>query len=273
MSITYGFFDSTLSDIREYTAEEVGSLFDGLINDGVYMAIGDKLMVSANNQMLITVGSGRAWFNHTWTLNDSSYVVKLSDANLAFPRIDTIVLEVDSRITVLKNTIKVVEGIASQTPVAKSLIKTNEVWQYPLAHIYVAAGVREISQSAITNMVGTSECPFVTGIIQTMTIDSLVAQWGDQWTQYFLAKTKQMNSDWDRLYNRIVGLLGEEPATNLALAITRLQDEFNEQKQKLTELQNKFNLQIGNTKIVITTKGAYTALTNKDPNTIYIYPK
>ena len=39
-------------------------------------------------------------------------------------------------------------------------------------------------------MVGSSECPFVTGILQTINIDELLLQWKDQWAQFVIAYEK-----------------------------------------------------------------------------------
>ena len=62
-------------------------------------------------------------------------------------------------------------------------MKTNDRWQYPLAYIYVGAGVTSIRQANITNCVGTSECPFVTAPLDKVEIDDLIAQWQDQWNK------------------------------------------------------------------------------------------
>lgn len=39
MAFTYGFFNSLNGD-RKYTAEQLSSIFDGLITDGVFDSIG-----------------------------------------------------------------------------------------------------------------------------------------------------------------------------------------------------------------------------------------
>ena len=68
MTITSGFFNSVNHD-RLYDAEQVSSIFDGIIKDGVYESIGDAFMVTPNSDLndSIIVGTGRAWFDHTWT--------------------------------------------------------------------------------------------------------------------------------------------------------------------------------------------------------------
>ena len=45
MSLTYGFYNSVDHD-RVYDATQFGSIFDGVINDGVFQNIGDLFAVS-----------------------------------------------------------------------------------------------------------------------------------------------------------------------------------------------------------------------------------
>lgn len=176
MSVTYGFYDSLNGD-RKYNAKQISELFDGLIRDGVFMSIGDALVVSVGGGMSITVGTGRAWFNHTWTYNDAPLILQVDQSEIALNRVDSVVLEVNSDDDVRANAIKVIKGTPSSEPVATELVRNEFVNQYPLGYVYVAAGVTEITAVDITNTIGTSDCPFVTGILETVDIDTLLAQW------------------------------------------------------------------------------------------------
>ena len=176
MSITYGFYNSLNGD-RRYTAEQMSSIFDGIIKDGVFMSIGDQFKVSAMGDMNVTVGSGRAWFNHTWTNNDSDYYVSIPASELVLNRIDAVVLEVNSDDSVRANTIKVISGTPSATPVRPALTKTTKVKQYPLAYITVNAGATAIKQGDISSVIGTSQCPWITGILKTVDTDDLITEW------------------------------------------------------------------------------------------------
>lgn len=185
MSVTYGFYNARNHD-RKYDAVQVSSMFDGIIKDGIYMSIGDRLDVRASSGMVVTVGTGRAWFNHTWTLNDALLPVELPLSEVILDRVDAVVLEVNAAESVRANAIKVVKGKpATNNPSRPAMTNTDTVHQYPLAYVSVRAGVAEIRQADITGMVGTSAAPFVTGVMQTMNIDSLVAQWEDQWAEWF----------------------------------------------------------------------------------------
>ena len=168
MAITYGFYNSVDGD-RKYDAIQMSSIFDGVIGDGVYETIGDALMVKPLSGNTVTVGTGRAWFDHTWTLNDAMYPIELSQPHAINQRYDMIVLQVNS--DTRENSIFAVTGTPSANPEKPTLIKTATVHQYPLAYILRKPGTSEVAASDIQNAVGTSECPFVIGIVKVMDID------------------------------------------------------------------------------------------------------
>lgn len=192
--ITCGFYNSKNHD-RKYDATQISSMFDGIIQDGIYMDIGDQFMVFENSGMVVNVGTGRAWFNHTWTVNDAAYPIRIDDAETLLNRIDTIVLEVNSEVSVRNNKIKVIKGTPGKSPVRPTLTNTKNIHQYPLASIRVEANTTSIRYSNIQNHVGTSETPYVTGVIQTMNIDNLIVQWWDQWNEFYQTQTAEMRKN------------------------------------------------------------------------------
>lgn len=203
MSVTFGFYNSVNHD-RRYNALQMSSIFDGIIRDGIFMSIGTAMVVKAASGMTVNVGEGRAWFDHTWTLNDSELPVKLEASELILNRIDTIVLDVDHRDSVRANSIIAIKGTPASNPVAPTLIRTTDHNQYPLCNIYVKAGVTEITQSNITNLVGTGSCPFITGILESIDIEDLVSQWEAQWNEFYSAQTLDMQltaDEWKKQWN------------------------------------------------------------------------
>ena len=202
MSVTFGFYNALNHD-RKYDAIQVSSIFDGIINDGIYESIGTAMIVKATSYMVINIGIGRAWFNHTWTYNDSILPLTVQPSELVLNRIDTVILEVDSTRTVRTNNIKIIEGTPAATPVAITLVNNENVHQYPLARIYVKANATVITQADITNTVGTSECPFVTGIISTLSTDNLIQQWESSYEQWLSEQTTSFNTWFAGLKNEL----------------------------------------------------------------------
>lgn len=184
MALTFGFYNSIGHD-RRYNALQMSQLFDGIITDGVFMNIGTGMIVTAGSGLTVNVGIGRAWFNSTWTLNDAIYPIEATASDVLRDRIDAVVLEVDQRETARANRIFIKEGVASTTPAKPDMTKSNGVYQYPLCYITRAAGSTEITQANIENCVGTSQCPWVTGILKTVDTDKLVTQWVAQFDELY----------------------------------------------------------------------------------------
>ena len=234
MAVTYGFYNSVSGD-RKYDARQMASIFDGVIVDGVYQSIGTALIVTASSGLQVRVGIGRAWFNHTWTLNDAVLPLTLAPADVVLSRIDAVILEVDSRDAARSNSIRVVTGTPSSSPLRPTLANSDTVHQYPLAYVAVAPGATSVQAADITNMVGTSSTPFVTGILQGMNIDTLVTQWGGQWAAWFEDRVESADSDiaswvsgkqsqFDSWYASLVNTLSTNQAANLAAQILELQN-------------------------------------------------
>jgi len=182
MAVTYGFYNSSNGD-RKYNALQFSRLFEGIIRDGVFSTVGGSLMVVAASNLTVNISPGRAWFNNTWTNNDALLPLTLDPAEAMLNRYDAIVLEVapDER----ENRFKIVKGTPATTPAKPTMIKTGGIYQYPLAYIYVGKGVESISQANISNAVGTTECPFITGALQQVTTDDIIAQWESEFNTWF----------------------------------------------------------------------------------------
>ena len=176
MSLTSGFFDSFNED-RKYNSLQFSSIFDGIISDGIYATYGDYFLVSPVSGMNIKVGTGRAWLDHTWTLNDADYPLTVEDAEVVLKRIDTVIIEVDRSNSGRINRLRILKGTPASAPVAPQLTKTESLKQYPLADILVKPNATEIVAADITNRIGTKDLPWVTGVIDHVTAEELVQQW------------------------------------------------------------------------------------------------
>ena len=167
MSISYGFYNSINHD-RKYNAEQISSIFDGIITDGVYHSIGDAFSVTPGTGMSVNVASGRAWFDHTWLLIFAMIVVELTAAHQVYDRIDAIILKVDR--DTRTNTITAKAGTPSSSP-AKPKMADGE---HPLAYVTVGNGVTSITAANIQFVVGTSVFPFVAGVQNSINIEKQV---------------------------------------------------------------------------------------------------
>ena len=219
MTVSSGFFNSVNHD-RLYDAEQLSSIFDGVIEDGVYQAIGEAFKVSVveDAENVVTVGTGRAWFDHTWTVNDSTYAITLDPPNEALGRIDAIVLDVDRTQAVRKNSIEYVRGTYSESPQKPTLIKSDLHNQYPLCYITMSSGSDTvITNSNIEITVGTSACPLVIGVLESFNGDLFI---------------QQIDAEFNEWWDGIKDVLDENTAT-------KLQNQINDLNDHLETLESK----------------------------------
>lgn len=187
MTYTSGFFNSVNHD-RTYDADTFGSMFDGVINDGVFRTWGDGMVVTAVGGMTVAVGTGRAWFNHTWTVVTADERLTLAASSPSMPRIDAVVLRVDKSTSVRRNRIYIKQGQASSSPSRPQLENTTTVREYVLADIRVNNGATAISQSNITNQIGRAT-PFVELVNNTFDSANLIKQWESQFQDFIRNST------------------------------------------------------------------------------------
>lgn len=272
MSVTSGFFNSLNGD-RKYNAEQMSAIFNGIINDGVFANIGDVFQVLANGtDNEITVGVGRAWFNGAWVYNDSILPIEADTSELILNRYDAVVIEIDHRDSGRKGDIKIIKGTPSASPSYPTMTRTADLNQYPLAYIYRGANTTSINQANLTNMIGTSSCPYITGILQVTNIDNVVAQWQAQWAvwsaqwpqweamwdQWFSEQTQdvdaetsawlsEMQSEFDSWFTNLQIILDGDVAGNLADQILELQNRFTtlaEERAVYIPIQDSTNVDI-----------------------------
>lgn len=205
MAITYGFYNSMNGD-RKYDAAQLSSIFDGVIRDGVFQSIGGYLATKPGTGMQVIVSPGKAWFDHTWTVNDADLPLGISPSDLTLSRYDAVVLETDATKAVRENSIKVIKGTPASDPKKPTLTNEGDVHQHPLAYILVPGGSTEIQVQNIDIMVGKAECPFVTSILESVSIEALLEKWEGEFRVWF-----------DELQNQMAG----DVATNLQNQITR----------------------------------------------------
>lgn len=153
--LQYGPYNSKADSKREYSAIDIGRMFDGVITDGVFPYIGDCFKIEKTDGLYFTVGSGRAWFNHTWNYLDAPMTFKLNGGNASYGRYDAVVLQIGCSELVRENIIYVKEGIPSENPTPPAMtVEEDSKYEYVLGYIYVPANSYEIDTANIHNLVG-----------------------------------------------------------------------------------------------------------------------
>lgn len=272
MALTFGFYNSLDGD-RRYDTVQISQIFDGIINDGIFQSIGDFFATKPSSGLSITVGTGRAWFDHTWTLNDALIPLTVDVADPTLTRIDAVVLEVDSSELVRANSIKIVKGTAASDPVKPVMTNTDTLHQHPLAYITVKPGMTEIKASEIEVMVGKSECPFVTAILETTDIDAVFAQWESQFTAWFENVQAQLEGDIATNLQRQIDTINQK-SQSAGVFYKEAKPYAELQKWDGTKLKTPEGWQVGD--VLSTARknlGASWLLCNGDKVTTKSYPK
>lgn len=220
MALTYGFYNSRNGD-RKYNAMTMSAIFDGIINDGVFQSIGTCFKPVPSTGLSVNVGIGRAWFDHTWTYNDSPMNLTFTQSDMINARIDAIVLEVNAEDSVRANSLKVIIGSPAASPQKPTLTNTATVNQYPIAYVTIPANATSIIDDNIEYVVGQSPCPFVTAILETVDITELITQWKSQFQTWM----NDEKDDFDAWYATVKGILGEDEAGNLLNLIQELENK------------------------------------------------
>lgn len=278
--LTYGFYNS-INDDRPYDAIDMSSIFDGIIKDGVFMHVGDRFVVTQGSGMTVKVGSGRAWFNHTWTLNNGVLPITLENGELLTDRIDAVVLEINATDIVRANSIRVIKGLPSSNPVRPSMIRSEFVNQYALAYVYVKKGATSITTADIQNVVGQSPTPYVTAPLQTISIEAMISQWEAQWAQWnneqkntYISWFNGTKSQWSSFldgktsefqtwFNGIKNILNDDVAAVLASEVQTMSQQVTNMQSQVTNAVNKVNALTGVSEIKVTTDGWVEDAVNK----------
>lgn len=230
MAFSFGFYNSINHD-RVYDAVQVGQIFDGIINDGIYATYKDGLQVVASTtNNTVIVKSGRAWFNHTWNYNDSDMILSVPDQETILDRIDAVILDINIANTEngRKNRITYLKGTPAASPTRPTWTNTSTHFIYPLAYIYRNGGQAKITQSDITNARGSKTCPFVSPVSETFSIDNLLTQWNSEFFTWLETKTESYNTmlehnrtAWNNWFSHIQTELDGDVAGHLQEQIDR----------------------------------------------------
>ena len=223
---TSGFFNSVNGD-RLYNADQMSHIFEGLITDGVYESVDNKLAVQPNSGMTIQIATGRGWFDKRWVNNDSEYTMTIENSDVILNRYVAVVIKVDSTDAVRDAVPYLKYGEFATNPVKPTMTRTETVKEYCLAYIYVGAGVSEITASAIEDTrADESLCGWVTGLITQISTSTLFAQYDAIFNEFMTRETAdfdqfvaQQMSDFNDWFENLQVQLEGDVATNLTNAL------------------------------------------------------
>ena len=146
------FFDSVEND-NSYYADDFAEYFRMFLKDGVWQ-MGDNLAVSPGNALSVVVGYGAAMVQGYgyWLKDDNSGEKQLNLVGAsAQPRIDRIVLRLDTSLQTRKVLLAVLTGEAAAQPMAPSLTRNGNIYELSLAQVRVGANALSILPEQIVD--------------------------------------------------------------------------------------------------------------------------
>lgn len=183
MALTYGFFNSLNGD-RTYNADQMSSMFEGLISEGVYESVDNAFIVTPSSGLTLSVGSGRAIVGEKWVKNDADTTITLNAAHVTLNRYTAIVLRKD--IANRQISIEMIDGENASNPTKPSILRNSSYYDLCLAYVYVASGATAITSANITDMRPDSTvCGWVTGLIEQVDTSQLFLQWQTAYSKFY----------------------------------------------------------------------------------------
>lgn len=207
-AVNAGFFDAVNSD-RTYSADQMNNPYKRLISNGVFATpqgtpSTDLLVQSAGNGMNIVVNPGNGIFADKWFENPTTISIVVPSNTGIVPRRDSVIVQVDKRQSGRVGNIVYRTGTPASNPVPPNIGTVDNVIEYRIANIYVAAGATAINNDAIVDLRGSSECPWVTSLIYQVDTSVLWQQWQtayqnfyDEATEDYNEYTQEQRSNWE----------------------------------------------------------------------------
>ena len=206
-SVKCGFFDALNGD-RVYSADDMNKPYSRLVADGVFATQSgtpstDLQVIASGSGMTVTVQAGEGIFAHKWFINPTAIIITVPDNTGLYNRIDSVIAQVDKRQSGRVGSIVYRTGTPASTPVAPAISTSSNLVEYRIANILVAPSATAITQSVVTDLRGTSSCPWVTGLIQQPDTSTLWAQYAAAFAEQYARFTadyeiykQQQQADW-----------------------------------------------------------------------------
>lgn len=208
-----GFYDSENND-RLYSADEMNRPYRRIVSNGVFATPqgtpSTDLQVFSASGMSITVSAGEGLFGNKWFENTEDLSITVPANNNVVPRIDSVLVQVDTRASGRIANIVYRTGTPSSSPVAPAINQVTGVYEYRVANVRVEAAATAITQSKISDLRGSSECPWITALIIQPDTSTLFAQWNAAFAEYYAQAQEQYEDEeagreqaWDDFYQTL----------------------------------------------------------------------
>lgn len=172
LAASCGFFDS-VNDDRLYSADDMNKPYYRLFGNGVFSSEngvpsnGLAVFTQVPNTLFFTIKKGGGIFSGKWFEFPSDQGLSAALNPDSNPRIDSVIVQIDNRVSGRLGQIVYRKGTPSETPQPPSINDTIGVDEYRVANITVTGS----KISNIEDLRGTDSCPYIS------TFDSYETAW------------------------------------------------------------------------------------------------
>ncbi|MGB4090494.1 MAG: leucine-rich repeat domain-containing protein [Ruminococcus flavefaciens] len=146
MAFSSGFFNSKGLD-RTYTAENFTEYLGSIICNGILDTYGQNFkLTAATSGLKVILGTGKAWINGHYFVNDSRYTIDLSEyMDESLPRYVGIAIYLDTTESVRSVTLKLFPGTPAESPSLPSIPQDADHVRLLMYAVRLNPGATELS--------------------------------------------------------------------------------------------------------------------------------
>ena len=146
MAFSCGFFNSKGLD-RTYTAENFTEYLSSIICNGILDTYGQNFkLTAATSGLKVILGTGKAWINGHYFVNDSRYTIDLSEyMDESLPRYVGIAVYLDTTESVRSVTLKLFPGTPAESPSLPSIPQDADHVRLLMYAVRLNPGATELS--------------------------------------------------------------------------------------------------------------------------------
>ncbi len=216
MSFSFGFFNAKNMD-RAYTAEDFTGYLSSIICNGVFDTYGDCFSVTAGSGTNVIIGTGKAWIDGHYFINDTPYTLDLTKyVDESLSRYVTIGISCDVSENVRACKLEVKSGTAATTPAIPVFEDTASKKHLTLAAVYLKGGAKSITAGNIRDMrEDERKCGYVKCVLGKCRVSEMlvaVAFMTEQMNE-MVGKIDTLQSTVDNLQLKVDDLTGDIVAT------------------------------------------------------------
>ena len=176
MSFSFGFFNAKNMD-RTYTAEDFTGYLSSIICNGVFDTYGDCFSVTAGSGLKVVIGTGKAWIDGHYFINDTAYTLDLTKyVDESLSRYVTIGISCDVSENIRACKLEVKSGTAATSPAIPTFEDTASKKHLTLAAVFLKGGTKSITDGNIRDMRENEEkCGYVKCVLGKCRVSEILS--------------------------------------------------------------------------------------------------